>query len=155
MRATAERACRRSRRATTGASPGTRRWSSSRGRPVRTSRARATRPRSRRRAGRPCPASARCCGAWREGAVREPVRTLAFSPGTARAAEPTLAREWLVTNGLGGFGSGTVAAVPTRRYHGLLVAALPAPLGRTIMLNHLSEWARLPDGVRVEIGGQE
>ena len=39
-------------------------------------------------------------------------------------------REWLVTNGLGGYASGTVAGVVTRRYHGLLVAALPAPLGR-------------------------
>ena len=40
-------------------------------------------------------------------------------------------REWLVTNGLGGYASGTVAGVVTRRYHGLLIAALPAPLGRT------------------------
>ena len=46
-------------------------------------------------------------------------------------------REWLVTNGLGGYASGTVAGVPTRRYHGLLIAALPAPLGRAMMLNHL------------------
>ena len=36
-------------------------------------------------------------------------------------------REWLVTNGLGGYASGTVAGVVTRRYHGLLVASLPAP----------------------------
>ncbi|MBA3231522.1 MAG: glycogen debranching enzyme family protein [Acidobacteria bacterium] len=55
-------------------------------------------------------------------------------------------REWLVTNGLGGFAAGTVAGVVTRRYHGLLVAALPAPLGRTIMLNHLLERVRLPQG---------
>ena len=45
--------------------------------------------------------------------------------------EPLLTREWLVTNGLGGYASGTVAGVATRRYHGLLIAALPAPLGRT------------------------
>jgi predicted glycogen debranching enzyme len=51
-----------------------------------------------------------------------------------------------VTNGLGGFASGTVAGVVTRRYHGLLVAALPVPLGRTIMLNHLLERVRLPGG---------
>ena len=49
------------------------------------------------------------------------------------------AREWLVTNGLGGYASGTVAGVLTRRYHGLLIAALPAPLGRIVMLNHLLE----------------
>jgi predicted glycogen debranching enzyme len=53
-------------------------------------------------------------------------------------------REWLVTNGLGGYASGTVAGVVTRRYHGLLVAALPAPLGRVVMLNHLLERIRLP-----------
>jgi predicted glycogen debranching enzyme len=53
-------------------------------------------------------------------------------------------REWLVVNGLGGYSSGTVAGVVTRRYHGLLVAALPAPLGRVVMLNHLLERVRLP-----------
>jgi predicted glycogen debranching enzyme len=53
-------------------------------------------------------------------------------------------REWLVVNGLGGYASSTVAGVVTRRYHGLLVAALPAPLGRVVMLNHLLERVRLP-----------
>jgi len=48
-------------------------------------------------------------------------------------------REWLVTNGLGGYASGTVCGVPTRRYHGLLIAALPTPLGRTMMLSQLHE----------------
>ena len=57
---------------------------------------------------------------------------------------PMPRREWLVTNGLGGYASGTVAGVVTRRYHGLLVAALPAPLGRMVMLNHLLERVRLP-----------
>jgi len=38
--------------------------------------------------------------------------------------------EWLVTNGLGGYASGTLGGVLTRRYHALLIAALPAPLGR-------------------------
>ena len=42
---------------------------------------------------------------------------------------PLITREWLVTNGLGGYASGTIAGVSTRRYHGLLIAALPAPLG--------------------------
>ncbi len=51
-------------------------------------------------------------------------------------------REWLVTNGLGGYASGTLAGVLTRRYHGYLIAALPAPLGRVVMLNHLSERLR-------------
>jgi predicted glycogen debranching enzyme len=42
--------------------------------------------------------------------------------------------EWLVTNGLGGYASGTVGGLPTRRYHTLLVAALPSPLGRIAFL---------------------
>jgi len=52
-------------------------------------------------------------------------------------------REWLVTNGLGGFASGTVAGLPTRRYHGLLFAALEPPLGRRLLLAALHETATL------------
>ncbi len=48
-------------------------------------------------------------------------------------------REWLCTNGLGGFASGTVAGLPTRRYHGLLVAALKPPVGRTVLVGGLHE----------------
>jgi len=54
-----------------------------------------------------------------------------------------ISREWLVTNGLGGYASGTLAGPPTRRYHSLLVAALPAPLGRLSLLAHLDERIRL------------
>ena len=66
-----------------------------------------------------------------------------------------LTREWLVTNALGGYASGTVAGAVTRRYHGLLVAALPAPLGRTVMLNHLAEELRLADGSTASLGAME
>lgn len=52
-----------------------------------------------------------------------------------------LRREWLVTNGLGGYASGSVAGVNTRRYHGLLVAALTPPVGRTVLVGGLMEWA--------------
>src|SRR5690606_13739922 len=69
--------------------------------------------------------------------------------------EPLLEREWLVTNGLGGYASGTIAGALTRRYHGLLVAALPAPLGRTVMLNHLWEVAELDDGTLLPFGATE
>ena len=48
-------------------------------------------------------------------------------------------REWLVTNGIGGYAMGTIAGMLTRRYHGLLVAALNPPLGRTLMLTKLGE----------------
>ncbi|NJK67118.1 MAG: glycogen debranching protein [Microcoleus sp. CSU_2_2] len=50
-------------------------------------------------------------------------------------------REWSVTNGIGGYASGTIAGLLTRRYHGLLVAALKPPLGRTLMLAKLDETA--------------
>jgi predicted glycogen debranching enzyme len=56
--------------------------------------------------------------------------------GTLAVAE---SREWLCANGLGGFASGTVAGLPTRRYHGLLVAALKPPVGRTVMVTGLHE----------------
>ncbi len=66
--------------------------------------------------------------------------------------DPHLSQEWLVTNGLGGYASGTVLGPLTRRYHGLLISALPNPLGRTMMLNALSERIRLPDR-KVYFGG--
>jgi predicted glycogen debranching enzyme len=47
--------------------------------------------------------------------------------------------EWLLTNGIGGYSSGTVGGVITRRYHGLLVASLQNPLGRTVMLNTVDD----------------
>ncbi|MFH1277572.1 MAG: amylo-alpha-1,6-glucosidase [Candidatus Eisenbacteria bacterium] len=53
--------------------------------------------------------------------------------------------EWLGTNGIGGFASGTVAGVLTRRYHGLLVAALRPPLGRTVLVSKLDETIRYQD----------
>ncbi|HEX3128064.1 MAG TPA: amylo-alpha-1,6-glucosidase [Thermoanaerobaculia bacterium] len=65
-----------------------------------------------------------------------------------------LAREWLVTNGLGGYASGTVSGIPTRRYHGVLVAALPAPLGRTMMLGQVTEVLRLADGTILRFGAE-
>ena len=66
-----------------------------------------------------------------------------------------LRQEWLVTNGLGGYASGTIAGLPTRRFHGLLVAALPAPLGRIMMLNHLRETLQLANGRIIELSGEE
>jgi predicted glycogen debranching enzyme len=51
-------------------------------------------------------------------------------------------REWLVTNGIGGYAFGTIAGHQTRCYHGLLVAALQPPLGRTLLVAKLDETAR-------------
>jgi predicted glycogen debranching enzyme len=83
------------------------------------------------------------------------IRRMPWREVAAREVEHLLGLEWLVTNGLGGYASGTVSGVATRRYHGLLVAALPAPHGRTLMLNHLSELVRLPNGTQALLGGQE
>jgi predicted glycogen debranching enzyme len=65
------------------------------------------------------------------------------------------AREWLVGNGLGGYASGTLGGCPTRRYHGLLIASLPNPAGRVMMLNALAEVIRLPDHSRWDLGWVE
>jgi len=59
--------------------------------------------------------------------------------GNFLAAE---SREWLVTNGAGGFASGTIATGMTRRYHGLLIAALQPPLGRNQLVAALDETVR-------------
>jgi predicted glycogen debranching enzyme len=69
--------------------------------------------------------------------------------------DPHMMEEWLVTNGLGGYASGTVTGAITRRYHGLLIAALPNPLGRMMMLNGLSERLRLPDRRVMYTGAEE
>jgi predicted glycogen debranching enzyme len=60
-------------------------------------------------------------------------------------------REWLVTNGIGGFAGGTLANVLSRRYHGLLMAALQPPLGRTLLLAKLDETAEY-DGIYPDSG---
>src|SRR5438105_15305853 len=64
--------------------------------------------------------------------------------------ETALAREWLETNGLGGFASSTLAGLNTRRYHGLLVAALAPPTGRTALLSKLEE-TLVVDGQRFDL----
>ncbi|MDY6937669.1 MAG: amylo-alpha-1,6-glucosidase [Cyanobacteriota bacterium] len=56
-------------------------------------------------------------------------------------------REWLVTNGIGGFACGTVAGILTRHYHGLLVAALNPPTHHTLLATKLDETVRLRDRV--------
>jgi predicted glycogen debranching enzyme len=85
--------------------------------------------------------------------MAEVLRRIAWPP--PGDPESLVMREWLVTNGLGGYASGTVPGVITRRYHGLLIAALPAPLGRVVMLSHVAERLRFADGHCVEIGSRE
>jgi predicted glycogen debranching enzyme len=80
---------------------------------------------------------------------------MSWSKSDGAKADVLLTREWLVTNGLGGYASGTVASVLTRRYHGVLIAALSAPLGRTVMLSRLTERVRVPDQPVVVLSGDE
>ena len=65
-----------------------------------------------------------------------------------------LGREWLETNGLGGFACGTIAGANTRRYHGLLTAALHPPGGRMLLLSKLEETLIL-GGRRIELSTNE
>jgi predicted glycogen debranching enzyme len=64
---------------------------------------------------------------------------------------PEAPREWLVENGLGGYASATIAGAITRRYHGFLIAAQPAPLGRMVVLNDLEVDVELEDGSVVNL----
>ena len=80
-----------------------------------------------------------------ERAGADLVRTVRWEP-TDEGRQSLVWKEWLVTNGLGGYAAGTVSGTLTRRYHGLLIAALSTPFGRTVMLNYVSESLRWPDG---------
>jgi len=70
--------------------------------------------------------------------------------GVSRVAEP-LEREWLETDGLGGWSGSTLAGAHSRRYHGALVAATRPPAGRRVLLSRLEE-TLVVDGVRYELG---
>ncbi len=63
--------------------------------------------------------------------------------------------EWLVTNGLGGYASGTIGGTLTRVFHGYLIAALASPLGRTMMLNDILELVVTSDGTVLPLNGLE
>ncbi len=73
-----------------------------------------------------------------------------FGPEVCGNLDVALRKEWLETNGLGGFASSTIAGLHTRRYHGLLVAATKPPAGRLLMLSKLEE-TLVVDGRRFEL----
>ena len=83
------------------------------------------------------------------------VRRMSWSEADTPRSELLMTREWLVTNGMGGYASGSVSGVLTRRFHGLLIASLPAPLGRIMMLNDLEERVRFLDGSVIQLTGVE
>jgi glycogen debranching enzyme len=66
-----------------------------------------------------------------------------------------LDHEWLVTNGLGGYASGSIIGATTRCYHGLLVAALQPPVARTVLVAKIDEEVTLPDGKVMQLGVNE
>ncbi|CAE6727390.1 amylo-alpha-1,6-glucosidase [Nitrospira defluvii] len=82
------------------------------------------------------------------------VVTLSLPRDCVQDEECLLAREWLVTNGLGGYASSTLLCAPTRRYHGLFVPDLPSPWGRTVMIPRLDEVV-LADAGSVYLSGVE
>ena len=86
---------------------------------------------------------------------RPPTQQIVWQRDLNEFSEEELNLEWLVTNGLGGYASGTLPGVVTRRYHGYLIAALPNPLGRTVMLSHLSEQLVFGDGRKIDLRGEE
>jgi len=74
--------------------------------------------------------------------TKEPVEsTVSFGREVCNDLSVAEQREWLVTNGIGGFASGTVSGNLTRRYHGLLLAALNPPVGRTQLVAKTEEIA--------------
>src|SRR6185436_7735151 len=64
---------------------------------------------------------------------------------SCRNLETALSREWLETNGIGGFSSSTIVGLNTRRYHGLLTAATRPPVGRLVLLSKLEETLIIDD----------
>ena len=76
-------------------------------------------------------------------------------PDACGEDDPRTAREWLVTNGLGGYAAGTVSGFITRRFHGLLIAALPGAAGAHDDAQYLSERVRMPDRSVATLNGRE
>ena len=75
---------------------------------------------------------------------------IAFDENVCRQLDQAAQREWLETNGIGGFASSTIVGMNTRRYHGLLVASLKPPVDRYVLLSKLEE-TLLVDGVAFDL----
>src|SRR5947207_318707 len=69
--------------------------------------------------------------------------------------QEALKREWLITNGIGGYASGSIVGATTRSYHGLLVAALHPPVERTVLVTKIDEEVEFPDGHVIKLGVNE
>ena len=73
-----------------------------------------------------------------------------FDQAVCRNLDVATRREWLETNGIGGYASSTIVGMNTRRYHGLLVAATKPPVGRMVLLSKLEE-TLLVEGRRYQL----
>jgi len=73
-----------------------------------------------------------------------------FDESVCRNLDAASRREWLETNGIGGFASSTITGLNTRRYHGLLVAATKPPVGRMVLLSKMEETLVI-DGHRFDL----
>jgi predicted glycogen debranching enzyme len=95
------------------------------------------------------------------GTTTHPDLVMRFSREELADLKTTLSKEWLVTNGLGGYASSTLPGIATRRYHGLFVPDLPAPWGRTVLIPRFDEQVTTGDrtvlisGVEYESGRLE
>jgi len=77
-----------------------------------------------------------------------------FDQSVCSRLDLTLSREWLETNGLGGFASSTVIGLNTRRYHGLLTASTTPPTGRVLLLSKLEETVVIDGQLRLFPGAE-
>src|SRR5437660_11865841 len=85
---------------------------------------------------------------------RESSTMICFGEDICGNLDLAIRREWLETNGLGGFSSSTIVGLNTRRYHGLLTAATKPPVGRVVMLSKLEETVVI-DGRRYELSANQ
>ncbi|MDQ6883126.1 MAG: amylo-alpha-1,6-glucosidase [Candidatus Dormibacteraeota bacterium] len=81
--------------------------------------------------------------------------SIRIGPEDCQDFDAAAGREWLVTNGLGGYASGTVSGANTRRYHGLLVASLRPPAQRMVLVAGVEEWLLAPGSPPAALGAQE
>ncbi len=79
---------------------------------------------------------------------------ISFDKNVCGSLDAGTAREWLETNGIGGFASSTVPGINTRRYHSLLTAALHPPMGRYVLLAKLEETVFL-NGARYDLSANQ
>src|SRR6266550_838158 len=86
--------------------------------------------------------------------LRKNVTMIEIDQESCRNLETALSREWLETNGIGGFSSSTITGLNTRRYHGLLAAATKPPVGRLVLLSKLEE-TLIIEGRRYELSANQ